>query len=144
MKKIYISIMICIFVAFISMANAQTGTLNVEVSGINDIKGLMSIGLYSNKEGFPDKGKEYRGADVKVTGQTIVYVFKDVPFDTYAIAIFHDINSNTKLDKNFLGIPKEGYAFSNNLFGAFGSPPGFKDASFQITGDKTIKITVEY
>lgn len=144
MKKIYLSVTIFIITTFASMAYAQTGTLHVEISGINDIKGLISIGVYSNEDGFPDKGKEYKGADVEVTGQTIVYMFKNVPFGTYAIAIFHDINSNIKLDKNFLGIPTEGYAFSNNLFGAFGSPPGFKNASFQFAGDKTIKIKMEY
>ena len=115
------------------MAYAQTGTVSIEISGIDDAKGLMSIGLYSDEKGFPDDGKEYKGADVKVTGQTVVYTFKDVPFGTYAIAVFHDTNSNGKLDKNFLGIPKEGYAFSNNVFGTFG-PPDFKKTSVELAG----------
>ncbi len=143
MKKFRLSLIVISLTLFVSIAYAQTGTLNVEISGINDIKGLMSIGLYSNEKGFPDKGKEYKGRDVKVTGQTVVYTFKDVSFDTYAIAIFHDTNSNGKLDKNFLGIPKEGYAFSNNVFGTFG-PPDFKDASFEFDGNKTIKIKMRY
>ena len=144
MKKFSLPFIVAIFVFFVSIAYAQTGTIYVEISGINDIKGLLSIGLYSDEKGFPDKGKEYKGTDVKVTGQTVVYTFKDVPFGTYAIAIFHDTNSNTKLDKNFFGIPKEGYAFSNNVFGALGLPPSFKDASFKVTGNKTVKIKMEY
>lgn len=143
MKKICLPLIVFIFAIFVSMAYAQTGSIDVEISGINDPKGLMSIGLYSNEKGFSDKGKEYKGTDVKVTGQTVVYTFKDVPFDTYAIAIFHDTNSNGKLDKNFLGIPKEGHAFSNNVFGTFG-PPDFKDASFVLTGKKMIKIKMRY
>ena len=144
MKKKCLSLIASLFVIFSSMAYAQTGILNVEISGINDIKGLMSIGVYSDEKGFPDKGKEFIGVDVEINSQIIIYTFKDIPFGTYAIAVFHDVNSNTKLDTNFLGIPREGYAFSNNLFGAFGSPPGFKDASFKVTGDKTIKIKMEY
>lgn len=144
MKKFSLPLIVSIFVIFVSMAYAQTGILNVEISDINDPKGLMSIGLYSNKKGFPDKGKEYKGKDVEVTGKTIVYTFKDVPFGTYAIAIFHDTNSNGKLDKNFLRIPKEGYAFSNNVFGALGLPPSFKDALFKFAGNKTVKIKIEY
>jgi len=143
MKKIYMSLIVFIFAFFVSMAYAQMGTLTVEISDINDPKGLMSIGLYSNEKGFPDKGKEYKGTDVKVAGQTVVYTFKDVPFGPYAIAIFHDTNSNGKLDTNFLGIPKEGYAFSNNVFGTFG-PPDFKDASFELAGSKMIKIQMRY
>jgi uncharacterized protein (DUF2141 family) len=144
MKKFSLPLIVSIFVFFVSMAYAQTGTLNVEISDINDPKGLMSIGLYSNEKGFPDKGKEYKGKEVEVTGQTVVYTFKDVSFGTYAIAIFHDTNSNGKLDKNFLGIPKEDYAFSNNVFGALGLPPSFKDASFKFDGNKTVKIKMEY
>ena len=143
MKKICLPLIVSIFAIFVSMAYAQTGTIYVEISGINDPKGLMSIGLYSNEKGFPDKGKEYKGTDVKVTGKTVVYTFKDVPFGIYAIAIFRDTNSNGKLDKNFLGIPKEGYAFSNNVFGTFG-PPDFKDASFEFDGNKTVKIKMGY
>jgi len=143
MKKNYLPLIVSIFAFFVSMAYAQSGTINVEISGINDPKGLMSIGLYSDEKGFPDDGKEYKGTDVKVSGQTVVYTFKDVPFGTYAIAIFHDTNSNGKLDKNFLGIPKEGYAFSKNVFGTFG-PPDFKDTSFELAGSKMIKIQMRY
>ena len=143
MKKIGLLTIVAVFVICVSMAYAQTGTIYVEISGIDDPQGLMSIGLYSDEKGFPDKGKEYKGKDAEVTGQTVVYTFKDVPFGTYAIAIFHDINSNGKLDKNFLGIPKEGYAFSNNVFRALGLPPSFKDASFKVAGNKTVNIKIE-
>ncbi len=144
MKKYSLPIIVLIFAFFVSLAYAETGTIYVEISDINDPKGLMSIGLYSTEKGFPDKGKEYKGKDVEVTGQTLIYTFKDVPFGTYAIAIFHDTNSNGKLDKNFFRIPTEGYAFSNNVFGIFSSPPSFKDASFKLTGNETIKIKMEY
>ena len=143
MKKFSLPLIMSIFVFFVSMAYAQTGTINVEISGVEDPKGLMSIGLYSDEKGFPDDGKEYKGTDVEVTGQTVVHTFNDVPFGTYAIAIFHDTNSNGKLDKNFLGIPKEGYAFSNNVFGTFG-PPDFKDTSFEFAGSKMIRIEMRY
>ena len=144
MKKFSLPIIVSILTFIVSIAYAQTGTVNVEISEINAPKGLMSIGLYSDEKGFPDKGKEYKGKDVEVTDQTVAYTFKDVPFGTYAIAIFHDTNSNSKLDKNFLRIPKEGYAFSNNVFGVLGLPPVFKDASFKLAGNKTVKIKIEY
>jgi uncharacterized protein (DUF2141 family) len=144
MKKFSLPLMAAVLVFFVSMADAQTGTIHVEITGIKASKGLMSIGLYADEKGFPDNGKQYKGKDVEVTGPTVVYTFEDVPLGTYAIAIFHDANSNDKLDKNFFGIPKEGYAFSNNVFGAFGSPPDFKDAAFKLDGNKTVKIKMEY
>ena len=143
MKRFRLSLMVICFTFFVSLAYAQTGTLTVEISEIQDTKGQISIGLYANEESFPETEKSYRGTTVRVTGERAVAIFQDVPAGTYAIAVFHDINSNGKLDNNFLGIPKEGYAFSNNVFGTFGSPD-YKDASFEFDGDKMGKIKMGY
>ena len=49
-------------------------------------------------------------------------------------------NDNGKMDTNFLGIPKEPVAISNNAKGKFG-PPKYKDAKFMISTSPTnIKI----
>ena len=142
MKKVVLSLIVAVVIFLVSAVYAQAGTVTVEVSDIKEIKGLISVGLYSGEKGFPDKGKEYKGKDVEVTAGTVACTFEDVPDGTFAVAVFHDSNSNGKLDKNFLGIPKEGYAFSNNA-SAIGTP-AFKDASFEFTGSKTIKIKMEY
>ncbi|MBC8431474.1 MAG: DUF2141 domain-containing protein [Desulfobacterales bacterium] len=143
MKKFRLLLIIISLTLFVSIAYAQTGTITVEISGIQGTEGQISIGLYTSEEGFPETEKSYKGINSKVTGEETVAVFQEVPAGTYAIAIFHDTNSNTKLDKNFLGIPKEGYAFSNNVFGTFG-PPDFDDASFELDGNKTVKIKMGY
>jgi uncharacterized protein (DUF2141 family) len=63
---------------------------------------------------------------------------------TYAISVFHDENSNGKLDTNFLGIPKEGVGASNDAKGHFG-PPKFADAAFQFPGGHLeLKIAMTY
>jgi len=144
MKYVYLPLIVFIFTGFISTAKGQTGTITIEIFGINKIKGLMSIGVYSNETSFPDKEGEFKGAQINVTGQTMAHTFKDIPYGFYAIAIYHDSNLNNMLDTNFLGIPKEGYGFSNNVFGVFGSPPDFNDAGFKVTGDKIIKINIKY
>jgi len=43
------------------------------------------------------------------------------------------------LDTNFIGIPKEPYAFSNNATGFMG-PPSFKESKISLNADKTIAI----
>ena len=53
-----------------------------------------------------------------------------------------DENNNGILDKNFLGIPKEGYGFSTNPF-VFGTPD-FDDAKFELNSDKSIDIEMIY
>jgi len=137
MKKLSLSILVTMLTFLVSITNALAGTVYVEISEINEIKGKISIGLYSNAETFPTSGKEFKGKMAEVTGTTVIYTFKDIPSGVYAVAIYHDSNSNGKLDKNFLGIPKENYAFSNNASGTFG-PPDFKDAAFILEDSKTI------
>lgn len=143
MKKFRLSLIVISLTFFVSIAYAQTGTITVEISEIKGTEGQISIGLYTSEEGFPETEKSYNGMNVRVTGEKAVASFQDVPAGTYAIAVFHDTNSNNKLDKNFLGLSKEGYAFSNNVFGTFG-PPDFEDASFELDGNKTIKIKMRY
>jgi len=59
----------------------------------------------------------------------------------YAITFFVDTNGNFKMDKNFLGIPKEQYGFSNNVMGRM-SAPSFDQAKFTITGPTSQNITL--
>jgi uncharacterized protein (DUF2141 family) len=56
--------------------------------------------------------------------------FVGVASERYAVSVFHDENSNGKLDRNLLGIPREGVGASNNAVGHFG-PLKFDDAAFQ-------------
>ena len=62
-----------------------------------------------------------------------------LPHGEYAIAIFVDANRNGKMDKNFLGIPKEQYGFSNNVMGRMAAP-SFEQAKFEVTGPTTQNI----
>jgi choloylglycine hydrolase len=58
----------------------------------------------------------------------------------YAIAAFHDVNGNKKLDGGLFGIPKEPYAFYKNKKGLFGLPPKYKRIKFNLENDTNIKI----
>ena len=54
----------------------------------------------------------------------MLYVF---PRGEFAVACFQDTDSNSKIDKNFLGIPIN-TGFSNNKRKFFGIPPNYKSA----------------
>ena len=71
------------------------------------------------------------GFDVTETGSLEVN-FPNLKFGTYAIAIFHDLNSNGELDKNVLGIPAEPYAFSNKPKSKW-RVPRFHEVKFDFT-----------
>lgn len=137
MKKIIFSI--TLLYSYLSGAN-----IHIEIQNLKSTIGKVSIGLYNKSENFPIISKEYRGAHLDIDSRTPYYTFKKVPNGTYAVSVFHDENSNDTLDKNFLGIPKEGYGFSKNAKATF-SAPSFNDAKFKIsTQTKNIKIKMEY
>lgn len=71
------------------------------------------------------------------------YVFADIPSGKYSIRLFHDENNNRKMDTNLMGIPKEGYGFSNNAKGTFG-PPAYEKTLFDCDTNKTLEIQLTY
>ena len=114
--------------------------LNVEITGIKNIQGSIMVAVY-------DSGEEFLGQNAvataifEVTGKTVRGEL-EIPYGTYGISVFHDLDSNGELNTNFLGIPKEPIGFSNNSKVTFG-PPSFKAASFDFSQDKqTIKIEI--
>ena len=69
--------------------------------------------------------------------------FDGLPSGTYALALIHDENGNGKLD-TVLGIPREGFGFTNNPAIRFG-PPSFKSAGVAIvSGETDERVTVKY
>lgn len=123
--------------------SAQNHNITVKVTGLKNVKGNISIGLYNNPEKFPEQGQAYKGVDTTITNEDFSYTFKSINKGTYAVAIYHDENSNHELDKNFFGIPSEGYGFSNDASGTIGAPD-FEDASVVVDADQTITITLKY
>ena len=144
MKKILILIIFILFLNNIFPDDDQSYNvkLTVVVEGIEKMKGEISIGIYNSDDGWTESDKEYKGVYVEASREIVSYIFEEIPAGTYAIAVFHDLNMNKILDKNLFGIPKEGYGFSNNVFGIVG-PPDYLDASFLLDKDMTIYIKLK-
>jgi uncharacterized protein (DUF2141 family) len=78
-----------------------------------------------------------------VSGRTVTVHFDSLTPGTVAVRLFHDENSDGKLNTNFLGIPREGYGFSNNPGSRFGEPP-LEDRLFALRADTTIRVELIY
>lgn len=129
----------------IALAADPAGKLKIVMTDFRNDKGSAKIALFNSKEGFPnDDGKALKRAKVKIENGKTEVVFNDISYGTYAIAAYHDENKNSIFDKNWLGIPKEGYGVSNNANPAM-RPPYFDEAKFQLnSGGKVIFIKIEY
>jgi len=102
---------------------AQQSLIHVEIGGLRNDKGQVVCALFSSADGFPKKSdKAVAQARSPISSGRAVCEFPDVKQATYAISVFHDENSNGKLDTNFMGIPREGVGASNNAKGHFGPP----------------------
>jgi len=137
MKKLFISLLL---LSSMLIAN----DLAVTVTGVQGDKGDILIGLYNtNDETFADLSKYYKKATLSIDDENLTTTFKELPKGVYAVAIIHDANKNSKLDKNFFGVPTEGYGFSNNLrFRLRGAT--FEESQFELDGDRKIVIEMGY
>jgi len=122
---------------------SKNGELTLNIVGIENDDGNVRIALSNSKEDYTNRGSAFRGITSKIQNNKAQIIFKELPFGTYAIKIFHDENDNGKLDTNFLGIPSEDYGFSNNAKGSFG-PASWEDAQFEFNEEKkTIEIKID-
>ena len=122
-----------------------TGDLVVKIANLKNTEGQVGILVFNKKDGFPsERPKALRDVLIPITGNTVEYTFTDLPYGQYAVTVMHDANKNRKLDKNILGIPKEGNAVSNNAVGKMG-PPKYEKAVFEFQKDKqSIQIKLRY
>ncbi len=114
----------------------------LEVTNIKSIEGVISIAIFDKKESFDSSENWYYANTYKVEGDKVTATFKNLPKNYYAVSVYHDKNSNGELDKNFLGIPQEGFAFSNNAMGSFG-PPTFDQAKFYVDSTQNISMSIK-
>ncbi len=123
---------------------AQTASLKIWVKGFKNVKGSVFVGLYNKPQGFASENA-FRNFSYEISGPEICVTFDTLSKGNYAVAVIHDENNNHKLDQGEMGIPTEGYGFSNDARGLFG-PPDFRLAMFYFaaTADKSIIINLLY
>lgn len=124
-------------------ASAGAAELVVTVEGIRSAKGDIRLSVYGSAAEWPDKSLSDHDRVEKAQPAGVVFRF-DLPPGIYAVNGFHDENGNGRFDTNFLGIPEEGYFFSNNVR-PFLSAPSFDAASFRLPPEgASIVIRVIY
>lgn len=144
MKKIILIALVFIMSAGLQSADNKAD-LHVIVTGLKSSDGWVVCHLFNSEDGYPTKSKKAMKYinDYDLKNHQAEFLFKDLPPGDYAFTVHHDENGNKKMDKNFLGIPNEGWACSNNATGALGIPiPSFDDAKFTVNG-KEVTQTVE-
>jgi uncharacterized protein (DUF2141 family) len=130
-------IIIPLFLFILSTTAFSQYNLTIEISGLENSNGQIQLVLMDENENVI---REYSEAIVENKCSINI---KDIEQGIYAFKYFHDENINKELDTSRIGIPKEGYGFSNNAKGIFG-PPSFKDTVFDVTRDLKVKCKPIY
>ncbi len=122
----------------LSLGAASAADLTVEVRGARSAQGSVAGALFSSADGWLKPAQAVQGQFVPA-GDKSVLLFRGLPPGRYALSVYHDENSNARLDSNVVGMPTEPYGFSRNAQGRMG-PPVFDDAALDLQSDATVQI----
>ena len=119
--------------------------LIVQVGRLRSNEGEVAVTVYPSdpKRFLAPRGKLLRvrvKADAPMT-QACFYLPRP---DAYAVTVYHDANANRDFDRNAVGLPVEGFAFSNDAPSKVGVPT-FQDARFMAKpGDTVLRVRMRY
>lgn len=122
----------------------QTSEVEVTVTGVRSATGRVIITIYGdNPADFLASGKKLDRVKIGAQPGTMKTCIPVPGPGTYAIALYHDEDNNNKVTR-VLGIPQEGYGFSNDAPVKLG-PPKFKDVKFDVSNNpKQLVIPLHY
>jgi uncharacterized protein (DUF2141 family) len=142
LKAITTALICLLIITLHSSFNISYNTITIEVTNLKSNRGSVLVSLYDNAKYFPQNAAKAVGkTKAGIQNGVAVAKFTNIPAGTYAAAILHDANDNLKMDFNIVGMPKEGYGFSNNARGTFG-PPSFDKAAFKVTASE-IRVSIK-
>jgi len=133
MKRLLL--IICAIVMFAAQIEAQTGKLIVRFENLKSNEGKVMVALFEGKENFAKKQSTDK-VTLSIENNSAIWSLDSLPEGQYIIIAYHDDNENQKIDLGIMGIPAEGYAFSNNTVSEMG-PPNPDQMLFDVKKDET-------
>lgn len=108
-------------------ANHTAGcTLRIHVDGLRNSTGVVGAAIFKSRDGWPEdmsKTVHHWPTPIEPGSREATAVMENLPPGEYSVVAIHDENRNRKLDRNFIGIPKEGFGFANNPHVGLSAPP---------------------
>lgn len=114
-----------------------------EIRGLRSDDGVVRAGLFDRQETFLNEGREVATCIARIHDGVARCALGEVPDGEYALAFFHDEDDDGAIDRNFFGIPDEGFGFSNDAAPGLG-PPSFESASFAVSAPTVHRVRTRY
>jgi len=124
---------------------AAGAELNVTIKNVRNAAGMVYVAVYDSDSTFLKIERARAQMRAPAAKGEVVFTIRDLPPGRYAVTAYHDENNNGKLDKNWMGVPTEGYGFSNDVKAGLG-PPKFNQAAFAFDKDseKAVSFSLKY
>lgn len=135
-----LQLLILVLGSSFAMAEGLTGILIVEISGLKEASGNVYIAVYDSDSTWlsDEMVLAQKVAIADALEGDLVRTELLLPLGDYALSVFYDQNGDGKLNTNFIGMPKEPIALSNNAVAKFG-PPQYDDAVFSLGAQPLIQ-----
>ena len=134
------TILLCFLLSTYTVPN-QNPQLTIKIENIEFIDGYIRVGVFNASETFLKKDATFKKYKIAVEDSTETIIIDDLPKGEYAFILYHDKNSDGKMNRKFIGIPKEPYGFSNNVRPKL-SKPTFEKCKFLLEDNLVLQITL--
>jgi uncharacterized protein (DUF2141 family) len=137
--NLFVGLLLIFFGSYI-----QAQDIPVKITGIRSTKGNIVINVFKDQASY-DKEVPYKlfTFDKKSIPQGMMTVNLSLEPGIYGVTLLDDENGNGKIDKSFIGVPKEGFGFSN-FFMTKMKKPSFDDFKVDLKTQPKIEIRVNY
>ena len=131
---------LCLLICTVAGLHAQN--VQVTVTELRSDKGQISVGIFLDEDSFRAENA-YRGFIFHkndIQDGTLTFTLNLEP-GLYGLSVLDDVDSDTLMDYNMLGLPREGFGFSDYYHSGF-SRPKFDSFCFTLEEGETKEITV--
>jgi uncharacterized protein (DUF2141 family) len=145
MKRIPAIVLGFAVLAAAAVIPAMAADLTITVKDVRNAAGVVRVGVYDSEASFRKPALAKAALQAKARPGEVTFVLHDLPGGRYAVGSFHDENETGRIEFGPLGVPVQGYGFSNDAQSTEG-PPLFSQAAFDFDGksDKTISFSLIY
>ena len=115
--------------------------LTVNFQSVRNTGGQLYYSLYNTEDSYNKEQDEALSGQIPAQEGTDTLVLHHVKPGFYALTTFHDENGNGKLDRNFLGQPKEQFGISN-ITRTLWSKPKWDEVKFEVKAGEMNELSV--
>lgn len=126
---------------FLGSPACQGADLVVNIGGLKSTDGFLGCALFAESlaDRFPLDVSKATTQRAPAGAGSMRCEFVGLPAGRYAVSASHDVNGNGKPDRNFVGLPTEPWAVSNNVRPTLRAPR-FAEAALQLAADEVKQI----